>query len=377
MMVGVFSTLAIASAVAFIPIKADTDGQPHYRVNVHSRPGRLEMIPARYLSKDLAKTTQWINLPDSGVLESLMYFGSPQQAIMMLIDSAEDNTMIPGEFVEQYQSATLQITSDGVWQDMIKVGDLTVEQSFYFSGAEAKLGLSVAAGNDESFVNNVIARRMLGMSIVSFYLTRQTKDRLSGEMMVGQLSKHPKNALIRYNPTTMGEEALGGSWRLKINGIRVDGETVPGSGIAVIDTTTPFAILPVKVFTGIIEQLQVPIKESQGIMFSRPQACLMLAELPPIYIAIATDEFVWDASRYIIPADEHGQCILAMVGFDLPQSQGEPLWVLGTNFLLDRVVVFDQAMMHVGLTDYEPDSDLDKAMHEQNHVLEDEHIRDL
>lgn len=338
------------------------------------------MVPTRYLPKDPSSlnasanaTVQWLDLPDSGVPESLMRFGSPAQGLFMLIDSVESNTLIPSEFVEQYQSTTLQFTSEGAWQDIFQVGELKVEQVFHFSGDEGILGLSVVEGDEQPFVDNVIARRLLGMSLVSLHLRRASNGHLSGELLVGQIPQHPRNALLRYSPVAPGEDSLGGSWRLKINDLRVDGEALNTKGLAIIDTTTPFVILPVKVFRDIIKQLQVPIRESQGILISRPQACSVLRELPPIYLSIETDEFLWDAAHYIIPADDYGQCLLAMVGFDgerrrTGEGEGEreegPQWVLGTSFLLDRVVVFDRAMMHVGLTDYEPDDEIERILKE-------------
>jgi hypothetical protein len=230
-----------------------------------------------------------------------------------------------------------------------------VEQEFQFYDEEVgRLGLNVDQTGLALF-NNIVNKRMLGMQIFSTLLTR-VNGQLMGELRIGELERSLRGAQLRYNQVLLDE--LG--WSLRVFDVRMGQEYLGYKGRVVIDTMTPYVVVPVVIFTAIAQLLKMPIILDKDVYMTKPVHCKGLRKLPPLHFAIETDEFVWDSAHYILSTDD-GQCRLALAGFDT-QVDGMPVWIFGTSFFVDRATVFDLQTGHIGLTDYEADVHQDEVV---------------
>lgn len=328
----------------------------YFALSLASRPvGSVEVVPPRYLNNSKSKAAVIVKLKDSGILQAEVNVGNPPRTVKLVFDTADRQTTIPQSVFETFHSESLTMTFLGKWRDDLELGKLRFEQEFSLVDEKEEeergghLGFNIDDTNTPLF-NNILSKSMLGMSVFSFLLTRTSKqEKLIGELLIGDVERSLKNATIRFNPIPMDE--LG--WALRVFDLRVDDEYLGYKGRAVIDTTTPFVILPKVYFNQIAKLLDIPVEESENLMLSKPLECKRLRNLPPLYFAIETDEFLWDAPRYTLALDDDN-CILAIAGFDA-ERYGESVWIFGTSFFIDRVTVFDYGMQHIGLTDYEPD----------------------
>lgn len=355
----VFASIIVHLVTAIEQDFVQEQASDYHQVVVNSKTQKqIPIIPKRYHPQ-----SPHIDLFDSGILETELQLGaSGSQEIKAMVSVGEKGTSFPANFLERFQSASLSITSSGRWKDILQLGSLSVPQEFSFVGQEAVLGLNADWEDDPSpFCVNIISRRMLSMSLFSLYLHKE-EERVRGELVMGEILPSKAGAPLRYNPVISTSE---GGWALKLVDLRVDGEYL-GAGLAggIIrpDTTTPFVIMPQKAFKAISKLLQIPFREVKDVLLSRPQDCAVLREnLPALSLAIATDEFLWDAQRYTLAQDD-GQCLLAFAGYDIKDDEQRDIWILGSSFFFDRVAVFDYEVQHIGLTDYEPDAQIAEAL---------------
>jgi hypothetical protein len=343
------------SLLAFLALTSAKDASELFRVLLRSKHSpKVHPVPPRYLAPD--HHCPEIPLIDSGILETEINVGSPPQTVKVIIDTVEKRCTLP-ILLSEISSDSLAFTSSGNWRDTFSIGSLKVDQEFQFVEQSPRLGLNVDNTNSP-FFDKLVMGRLLGMDLFSFLLTRQS-EQLIGELLFGDVENSPTKAILRHSPIAIDE--LG--WSLNVVDVRIDREYCGYVGRVVIDTSTPFTILPRRIFTNLVNRLGLDVVLDGDILLALPDSCEKLKSLPTLYFSIETDEFIWDAEHYVIPTED-GKCLLAMAGYDAKVND-EEVWVFGTSFFIDRVAVFDYATKHIGLTDYQPDSAVDGQIEEQ------------
>lgn len=322
------------------------------------------VIPPRYATQRSRSASfgPRVKLLDSGALYATsVEMGSPPVSLSPLVDTMGRELRLPPHMLSIYNSSSLRLMPEGLWQDLIQLDWLQIESQVRFglqddddAADQAVMGLGLEDEEGPSVFETIVEAERLDMPLYCITVERRnTTGQLRGHLLIGGMELNAQGAVIRYNPIP----AKFAGWGVRLNEIRV-GEGFPlatAGSIAVLDTTTAFTILPPRLFERVLSQLNVPYEEREGVLMSRPMACSRLTKLPVLHFAIETDEYLWSAQRYAVALDREGDsCMLAMAGYDAILD-GRSVVVLGTAWFQDRSVIFDKATRHIGISDYDAD----------------------
>ncbi|XP_044756703.1 lysosomal aspartic protease [Coccinella septempunctata] len=244
--------------------------------------------------------------------------------------------------------------------DVVNVNGLKAKKQT-FAEATKEPGLAFAIGKFDGILglgyntiavdkvtpvfDNLVAQGVVDEAVFSFFLNRDPKAEIGGEIVFGGVDRSRYSGEITYLPVT--RKAY---WQINMDSVKAGSKTVCPSGCqAIVDTGTSLLTGPIediKVINRAIGATKVPFTEEYMI------DCYRIDDLPKVEITLGGRVFTLEGKDYVIEMDEGGQksCISGFSGMDIPEPTG-PLWILGDVFIGKYYTIFDQANDRVGLAD--------------------------
>ena len=166
--------------------------------------------------------------------------------------------------------------------------------------------------------------------LFSFFLPASASD--TGVLDIGGIdSAHYTGNLVPVNLTS---ETY---WETTMSSFAVGAKMIHGEANIVVDSGTSMLTGP----TVYVNQIAQMIGATQLLPGRWVVSCLTVSLLPNITVVIGGQPWVLQGQDYIIN-DEDVECILGIVGIDMPKEIG-PLWIMGDVFMRKVFVVFDVA----------------------------------
>ncbi|XP_015788057.1 lysosomal aspartic protease [Tetranychus urticae] len=221
--------------------------------------------------------------------------------------------------------------------------------SFVLAKFDGILGLgfkAISADGVPTVFDNMVAQKLVPQPVFSFYLNRDTKGSVGGELLLGGINDQHYSGPISYVPLT--NETY---WQIQVDGITGSGS---GSGSplsidcskgckAIVDTGTSLMAGP----SALIDQLQTYIGATKIIGGQYTVDCNSTSKLPDITFSIAGKAYTLTPNDYVVSISQLGQtvCISGFSGIDVPAG---PLWILGDIFIGKYYTIFDRGNNRVG-----------------------------
>lgn len=124
-------------------------------------------------------------------------------------------------------------------------------------------------------------------------------------------------------------------WETVMDSFTVGNKQMHGIARIVIDSGTSLLTGP----TEVVSQIATMIGATELLPGRYTVPCTSVSSLPTIKVQINGDVWELEGSDYIVN-DENVECILGMMGLDMPAPIG-PLWIMGDVFIKKVFTVFD------------------------------------
>ncbi|XP_047266443.1 aspartic proteinase oryzasin-1 isoform X2 [Capsicum annuum] len=274
-------------------------------------------------------------------------------------------------------------------QDNVKVGSSVVNQqvftevtregffTFLHARYDGVLGLGfqdVAAGRVTPVWYNMLLQRIVTQPIFSFWLNRDPKSRLGGEILFGGVDCTHFRGQHTFVPV-----AQNGYWEIEIGDLFIGNNSTGlcrGGCPAIVDTGTSFLAGPTTILTqinhaigaeGFVSMECKTVFSNYGNLIWENLVSGMCEKLPSprgksyincdvfslphITITIGNKPFPLSPDQYVIRVeDNHGaHCLSGFTALDVHPRR--PLWVLGDVFLRAYHTVFDFGNLQVGFAE--------------------------
>merc|ERR1719361_1452762 len=254
------------------------------------------------------------------------------------------------EFAIQYGSGSLKgylssdIFSVGDLKARVTFGEATNEPGITFK--EAKFDGLCGLGFQSISVDGVIPPfiqfhkdGLLDDYVFAFYL--QSSSSSDGQLVLGGTDKSHYTGELWYTPLI--NETY---WMIAIDGATMKGEKVSSVKKAIVDSGTSTLAGPPAEVRKIAEvvgaKAVIPVKE---------YTVDCSASLPDLTFTLGsgkdTKEFAISGDTWKIEAGE-GECLMGIIGLEIPAADGGPFWILGDVFMRDYYSVFDMGKKRMG-----------------------------
>jgi hypothetical protein len=299
--------------------------------------------------------------------------GTPEQEFQVIFDTGSSNLWVPStkcskcthtkydsdksetyaangtKFAIQYGSGSL---SGFLSQETLTLGDLSVPGQV-FAEATNVPGISFAVGKFDGIMGlafptisvdgveppmqNIIRQGLVDQGVFSFYL--QSKPLLEkGELLIGGIDDSKYTGELFYVDVT--REAY---WETKLDDIQIEGSSVTAVRAGIIDTGTSLLVGPKSEVKAIAKKVGARCSFFTG---QCTVSCDKRSSMPTIDIVLGGRSFPLTPEQYVL--DVEGQCLLGMIGMDIPAPAG-PLWILGDVFIREYYTVFDVDNSRMGI----------------------------
>ena len=176
-----------------------------------------------------------------------------------------------------------------------------------------------------------IENKQLKNNLFSFYLGNNQP----GELLLGDINKNYYNGNISYVPLTKLTY-----WQINLDSIKLGTKEFNSVNKAIIDSGTSLLAGP-----------NTQIKQIADLLGAKPLIAGQYlidcnSSQPNLIFIINGKDYPLTIHDYVI--ENQGQCILAMMGIDIPEPNG-PLWILGDVFMRKYYTIFDKGNKRIGL----------------------------
>ena len=313
--------------------------------------------------------------PLSYSLDLLFYgeisLGSPEQKFNVLFDTGSSNLWVPSSKCttclhhnrfdasksSSYKENGTRIELDGVGgflsTDNLKIGSTVVEAQTFAEATEepgrfvlAKydgiLGLGFPKLSVDGVVTpfeNMVDQKLIDESVFSFYLNKDPKGKVGGELIFGGVDKEHFDGEITYAPLT--EQAF---WKFKMDGFGVAGGSANdfcnGGCDVIANTGISLIAMPMEEADKLNKQIGATPLGTGAYTVD----CAKISTLPEVTFTISGRKFTLTGNEYVVQAESpQGKlCITAFLGFEIP------FWILGDVFLSKYYSVYDWGQKRIG-----------------------------
>ncbi|XP_076608043.1 napsin-A [Chaetodon auriga] len=200
----------------------------------------------------------------------------------------------------------------------------------------------ISVANVVPVFDTAMAAKLLPQNIFSFYISRDPKAEVGGELTLGGTDPQYYTGDLHYVNVT--RKAY---WQIKVDGVEVGNQlSLCKAGCqAIVDTGTSLLVGPVEE----IRALQKAIGALPLIMGEYLIDCKRIPSLPVISFNIGGKMFNLTGEDYVMKESQMGVsiCLSGFMAMDIPPPAG-PLWILGDVFIGKYYTVFDRDADRVG-----------------------------
>lgn len=211
-----------------------------------------------------------------------------------------------------------------------------------FDGVLGMAYPSISVASVTPVFDTAMAAKLLPENIFSFYISRDKKAALGGELVLGGTDPEHYTGDLHYVNVT--RKAY---WQIKMSGVEVGNQlTLCKAGCqAIVDTGTSLIV-------GSVEEIRALHKAIGALPLLMGEYwidCKKIPSLPVISFNIGGKMFNLTGEDYIMKETQLGItiCISGFMAMDIPPPAG-PLWILGDVFIGRYYTVFDRAADRVG-----------------------------
>jgi len=360
---------------AFLTAEADV-----YRFDLHKQYGnhlnKLRLYQ-KYAPSMLTGTGE-VDLYDFMDTEyyGMASLGTPAQDFKILFDTGSSNLWVPSKhcqgcwfsthydssksssyksngttFAIQYGSGSLEgfLSSDvftvGSLKSTVTFGEATKEPGITFKEAkfDGLCGLGFQSISVDGVVPPFIQFQRDGLLtdyVFAFYL-QSDPTKHDGQLVLGGTDKSHYDGELWYTPLI--NETY---WMIAIGGATINGKSVSSVKKAIVDSGTSTLAGPPAEVRKIAEAVG-----AKAVIPGKEYTVDCSANLPDIVFEIGSGskakQFAISGDTWRIQAGQ-GQCLMGIIGLDIPAASGGPFWILGDVFMRDYYSVFDMGQKRMG-----------------------------
>nr|XP_046270315.1 napsin-A [Scatophagus argus] len=211
-----------------------------------------------------------------------------------------------------------------------------------FDGVLGMAYPSISVANVIPVFDTAMAAKLLPKNIFSFYINRDPKASVGGELILGGTDPQYYSGDVHYVNVT--RKAY---WQIQMNGVEVGNQLglCKASCQAIVDTGTSLIVGPKEE----IRALQKAIGALPLVMGEYMIDCKRIPSLPVISFNIGGKMFNLTGEDYVVKESQMGIsiCLSGFLAMDIPPPAG-PLWILGDVFIGKYYTVFDRNADRVG-----------------------------
>lgn len=211
-----------------------------------------------------------------------------------------------------------------------------------FDGVLGMAYPSISVAHVTPVFDTAMAAKLLPQNIFSFYISRDQKAAVGGELILGGTDPQYYTGDVHYVNVT--RKAY---WQIEMNGVEVGNQlTLCKSACqAIVDTGTSLIVGPAEE----VRALQRAIGALPLLMGEYFIDCKKIPSLPVIsfniggkMLNLTGEDYVWKESQMGVSI-----CLSGFMAMDIPPPAG-PLWILGDVFIGKYYTVFDRDADRVG-----------------------------
>ncbi|CAB1428744.1 unnamed protein product [Pleuronectes platessa] len=201
---------------------------------------------------------------------------------------------------------------------------------------------SISVDKVKPVFDSAMAAKLLPQNIFSFYISRDAKAAVGGELILGGTDPLYYTGDLHYVNVT--RKAY---WQIKMDGVEVGTQlTLCKTGCqAIVDTGTSLIVGPRQE----VRALHRAIGALPLIMGEYLIDCKKIPSLPVVSFNIGGKMFNLTGEDYVMKEFQKGSsiCLSGFMAMDIPPPAG-PLWILGDVFIGKYYTVFDRNVDRVG-----------------------------
>ncbi|KAI3360082.1 hypothetical protein L3Q82_014401 [Scortum barcoo] len=205
-----------------------------------------------------------------------------------------------------------------------------------FDGVLGMAYPSISVADVTPVFDTVMAAKLLPENIFSFYISRDPKAAVGGELILGGTDPQYYTGDLHYVNVT--RKAY---WQIKMDGIEVGNQlTLCKAGCqAIVDTGTSLIVGPKEE----VRALHKAIGALSLLVGEYLIDCKKIPSLPVVSLNIGGKTFNLTGEDYVIKESQMGIsiCLSGFMAMDIPPPAG-PLWILGDVFIGKYYTVFDR-----------------------------------
>uniref|UniRef100_A0A3Q3VLB3 Peptidase A1 domain-containing protein n=1 Tax=Mola mola TaxID=94237 RepID=A0A3Q3VLB3_MOLML len=211
-----------------------------------------------------------------------------------------------------------------------------------FDGVLGMAYPSISVANIVPVFDMAMAAKLLPQNIFSFYISRDPKAAVGGELVLGGTNPQHYTGDLHYANVT--RKAY---WQIKVNGVEVGSQLslCKASCQAIVDTGTSLNVGPVEEIRALQKVIgALPLLTGEYII-----DCKKIPSLPVISFNIGGKMFNLTGEDYVVKESQMGIsiCLSGFMAKDIRPPAG-PLWILGDVFIGKYYTVFDRNADRVG-----------------------------